>query len=95
MALYKSTAKGNTHMEKWNEKVPFNKIPIACHTTQEFELYQVEEKEKIEETAFMKRAFVDILISVERWLHPKVYQLVNDWQKEKTRMLISIMLRNI
>ena len=53
MALYKSTAKGNTHMEKWNEKAAFNKIPIACHTTQEFELYKGEEKEKIVETAFM------------------------------------------
>ena len=56
MALYKSTAKGNTHMEKWNEKAAFNEIPIACHTTQEFELYkviQIEEKEKTEETAFM------------------------------------------
>ena len=49
MALYKSTATGYTHREKWNEKAKFNKIPIACHTTLEFELYKVE-KEKTEET---------------------------------------------
>ena len=50
MALYKSTAMGNTHREKWNEKAAFNKIPIACHITLEFELHKVEEKEKTEET---------------------------------------------